>query len=411
MNHMDEDLRCDESPLSLKSDDEDSVIGEPTADDLDDLDIVWSPLFDTTNRQELEILISNMLIKEQDISLLPEVDYSRTKQDETFERDRAIVLQEAVQMEESHFLSPATTSLAISIFDRFFSKYYLDQANRWLIVLALRSAMHIACKVEDKHEPTFEELQDIPMQAITAKFPSAYGAKMEALILNTLDWRTSGINVVWFIDRLLLCIFPVCEELKLIYREALQLVRRSSLEIEFLRYRPSCVAASCIVTIVNQNQELCTAMGVPAHTVESALFQRIGCQVALKQCMKQVEDMLLNLSLLSVNMENVELAAASSGELKSSEKPDKDRYSPVSILDGPYDVPSSTRKKKKKASKSQYAYAHDIPSPPQLVPQGGTFAEPADSMVGVKRPRATVGAIDISHLVGRPSDPGPSNPR
>ncbi|KAK3253940.1 cyclin- protein [Cymbomonas tetramitiformis] len=250
---------------------------------LEEFDCAWRRMLTEPSQEEI---LTNMLHAEGKAHTLPDPDYTWRVQYPSFAVDREILLEETLRVEENLGLSPATTALGINIFDRFCSNFQLPKDENWVTALAMRTSLFIASKIEEQEVPMPHEFQD-HSDGERISFPLHYCRRMEIVILEHLEWRASAVTAVSFLDRLLLLLSPASgDAVKILYINSLCAIRQSFLDVEFLQYRPSCIAAAAIMSLLVFDSDTCCALKWEPSALETKLDQAIGFQASFRRCQR-----------------------------------------------------------------------------------------------------------------------------
>ncbi|KAK1272577.1 Cyclin-D1-1 [Acorus gramineus] len=147
---------------------------------------------------------------------------------------------------------PLTAYLSVNYMDRFLASHRLPEANGWPLQLLSVACVSLAAKMEETMVPS---LLDLQVEGARFIFEPRTIRRMELLLLTALNWRLRSVTPFTFVDFFAHKIGgDGC--LRYLVSRASQIVLLTILEIEFLNYCPSAVAAAAVVCAADGVRDL-----------------------------------------------------------------------------------------------------------------------------------------------------------
>lgn len=144
-----------------------------------------------------------------------------------------------------------TAYLSINYLDRFLSAYELPQGKSWMMQLLAIACLSLAAKVEETQVPLSLDLQVGDSKFL---FESRTVQRMELLVLSTLKWRMRAVTPFSFIDFFLQMINGGNPPSRSSICDSTQLILSTIRGIEFIKFRPSEVAAAVAISVTGETQ-------------------------------------------------------------------------------------------------------------------------------------------------------------
>ncbi|XP_010272024.1 PREDICTED: cyclin-D1-1-like isoform X1 [Nelumbo nucifera] len=151
-----------------------------------------------------------------------------------------------------HF-QPLTAYLSVNYLDRFLSSSRLPQAKGWPLQLLSAACLSLAAKME---EPLVPSLLDLQVEATKFIFEPRTIQRMELLVLSALDWRLRSITPFNFVNYFAYKVDSSGTLIGFLVSRATEIILAIIREINFLKYRPSSVAAGAILCAAKENPNL-----------------------------------------------------------------------------------------------------------------------------------------------------------
>ncbi|KAE8704068.1 Cyclin-D4-1 [Hibiscus syriacus] len=189
---------------------------------------------------------------EKEVEHLPEDDYlKRLKTGDVDLSVRRQALDWVWKASAYYHFGPLSFCLAINYLDRFLEVYDLPRGKTWTVQLLAVACLSIAAKMEETKVPLLVDLQvGEPKFVFEAK--TIY--RMEVLVLATLKWKMHTITPCSFIDYFLSTIcndqYPSSSSMS----RSLQLIINTTKGIDFLKFRPSEIAAAVAISVLGEMQ-------------------------------------------------------------------------------------------------------------------------------------------------------------
>ncbi|XP_057784462.1 cyclin-D5-1-like [Salvia miltiorrhiza] len=130
-----------------------------------------------------------------------------------------------------------TAYLSLFYLDRFLSRRSIDKEKPWAIRLLSIACLSLAAKMEECEAPWLSEYD-----ADEYSFDGEVIQRMELLVLNTLEWKMSGITPFTYLNYFATLF---CFQFRL--NRAVDLILAIMAEINVMDHRPSVVAAAAVL--------------------------------------------------------------------------------------------------------------------------------------------------------------------
>lgn len=200
--------------------------------------------------------ISQTLLEAEDSNsfLYPFPNYMRSHQNDINEKMRVILYNWLVDVHEKWKLSSETLYLTFNLIDRYLGIIYTYREQLQCVGVA---ALLIACKYEEIYFPEITDFSEITDNS----FSKQQILDKELEILSCLEFNVTVPSALRFFE-----VFNV--HIKLDGPEkscALYLIELAAFDYNMLNYRPSLIAASCIMLVVNKDQDLKEKLFMACH--------------------------------------------------------------------------------------------------------------------------------------------------
>ncbi|KAL7584266.1 hypothetical protein Lser_V15G44539 [Lactuca serriola] len=151
----------------------------------------------------------------------------------------------------AHFnFGPLSAYLSVNYLDRFLAVYELPD-KVWMMQLLAVACLSLAAKMEETEVPLILDLQ---MGGSRFVFEAKTIQKMEMLVLTTLKWRMQAVTPFSFIDNFLEKVKDGQPTSKSTILRSTQLILCLMKGMEFLKFRPSEIAAAVAIYVVGSTQ-------------------------------------------------------------------------------------------------------------------------------------------------------------
>ncbi|KAI5054947.1 hypothetical protein GOP47_0030092 [Adiantum capillus-veneris] len=245
-----------------------------------------------------------------------------------------------LKMSELFKFCSYTASLSINYFDRFLSLHQLPSGKAWTLQLLSVACLSLAAKMEEIEVPLLLDLQvgaDLVFEPRTIQ-------RMELLVLSTLDWKMSSITPISYLSYFLRRLDLDSRTKRVLISRVNELVLSSSLEIRFLRFVPSSIAAAATLCAFQETLPLQFAEQrryllcllpyqsqvelMNCYALMMELFSTAQCLLASKEAESSVPQSpvaVLDASFSSNSMSNVTMNCHSCPPISSPSPPKKRR--------------------------------------------------------------------------------------
>ncbi|XP_010272025.1 PREDICTED: cyclin-D1-1-like isoform X2 [Nelumbo nucifera] len=132
-------------------------------------------------------------------------------------------------------------------------EWILKQAKGWPLQLLSAACLSLAAKME---EPLVPSLLDLQVEATKFIFEPRTIQRMELLVLSALDWRLRSITPFNFVNYFAYKVDSSGTLIGFLVSRATEIILAIIREINFLKYRPSSVAAGAILCAAKENPNL-----------------------------------------------------------------------------------------------------------------------------------------------------------
>ncbi|KAJ0744078.1 putative cyclin domain-containing protein [Helianthus annuus] len=154
-----------------------------------------------------------------------------------------------------HF-HPLTAVLSVNYFDRFLSAApaSLEWDNGWKFQLLSVACFSLAAKMEEPEVPLLLDLQVSEPRFV---FEPKSIQKMELWVIEKLNWRLRSVTPFDFIDYFVHKLpQSSCANEHHFYRQCSDLIVKTIRVIDFMRFRPSVIAAAAVVSAAGEGVEI-----------------------------------------------------------------------------------------------------------------------------------------------------------
>ncbi|KAK9136128.1 hypothetical protein Syun_015458 [Stephania yunnanensis] len=193
--------------------------------------------------------------------------------------------REAVDwMEKVHnyyCFGPLSAYLSVSYLDRFLSAYELPRGKNWMMQLLAVACLSLAAKMEETDVPLCLDLQVAESKFI---FEARTIKRMELLVLSTLKWRMQGVTPFSFIDSFLWKINGDQLPPMSMISKSIELTLSIIKSVDYLKFRPSEVAAAVAVSVVGESQILDFDITI-THFIKRVEKERV------MKCVEMIQEM------------------------------------------------------------------------------------------------------------------------
>ncbi|KAL8534075.1 hypothetical protein ACS0TY_010188 [Phlomoides rotata] len=153
-----------------------------------------------------------------------------------------------LKVQRFYGFQPLTAFLSVNYLDRFLYSHHLPKLNGWPLQLLSVACLSLAAKME---EPLVPSLLDLQVEDPKFIFEPKNIQRMELLVLRVLDWRLRSISPLCFLGFFALKIDPTGTYTGFLSSRAKEFILSTIQETSLLEYRPSCIAASAILSAAN----------------------------------------------------------------------------------------------------------------------------------------------------------------
>ncbi|KAH7281923.1 hypothetical protein KP509_35G003500 [Ceratopteris richardii] len=144
--------------------------------------------------------------------------------------------------------SAYTVSLSINYFDRFLSLHQLPTGKAWTLQLLSVTCLSLAAKMEEIDAPLLLDLQvgaDLVFEPRTIQ-------RMELLVLSTLGWKLSSVTPISYTSYFIIRLDSDIRTKQALTLRVNELIFSCALEIRFLRFLPSSIAAAATLCALQE---------------------------------------------------------------------------------------------------------------------------------------------------------------
>ncbi|XP_022725056.1 cyclin-D4-1-like, partial [Durio zibethinus] len=218
---------------------------------------------------------------------MPSTDYLHRCQDRSID---VITRQDSInwilKVHAFYHFSPVTAFLSVNYFDRFLSSHYLPQANGWPFQLLSVACLSLAAKIEESEVPLLLDLQVFEPRFV---FEPKTIQRMELYVMATLNWRLRSVTpfdyLHHFIRKLPSCSTLLPDSFSLVISTSSDLILCTARVIDFLRFRPSTMAAAAALCAAGESFEF------PA---DYAFFHESVNEEMVRSCQQLMEEYLID---------------------------------------------------------------------------------------------------------------------
>ncbi|KAE9615220.1 hypothetical protein Lal_00048267 [Lupinus albus] len=225
------------------------------------------------------------LMVEKECHHLPREDYlNRLSNGDLDLEDRKEAIH-WIQKAGSHFgFGPLCEYLSINYLDRFLSAYELPKDRVWTMQLLAVTCLSLAAKIDETKVPIPLDLQVGESEFV---FESKIIQRMELMVLNTLKWRMQSITPFSFIDYFLCKVNDDQSQIRSSILRSIQLILSTIRGIDFLKFKPSEIAAAVAIYVVGETKTVHTDKAI------SVLIPLVEKESVLK-CVKMLQELSSN---------------------------------------------------------------------------------------------------------------------
>ncbi|KAF3778806.1 Cyclin-D4-1 [Nymphaea thermarum] len=177
---------------------------------------------------------------------LPQSDYLDRYRDRSLDvSSRQNAISYILMVNGYYNFGPVTNYLSINYFDRFLSSHDLPKGKGWPVHLLAVACLSLAAKMEEPEVPNLVDLQIGEPRYI---FEARTIQRMELLVMAKLKWRLWPVTPFSFISHFVKKLDSSSAlSSNRLYSKAVQLILGANRVIDFLGYRPSCIAAAAVL--------------------------------------------------------------------------------------------------------------------------------------------------------------------
>ncbi|CAN6450078.1 unnamed protein product [Victoria cruziana] len=186
---------------------------------------------------------------------LPQCDYLDRLRDRSLDvASRQNAISYILRVNGYYNFGPLTAYLSINYFDRFLSSHDLPNGKGWPVHLLAVACLSLAAKMEEPDVPNLVDLQIGESRFI---FEPRTIQRMELLVMAKLKWRLWPVTPFSFIAHFVKKLdSPSALSSDRLRSKAVQLILTANRAIDFLGYRPSCIAAAAVLCAAADDRSL-----------------------------------------------------------------------------------------------------------------------------------------------------------
>ncbi|PIA56289.1 hypothetical protein AQUCO_00700551v1 [Aquilegia coerulea] len=239
------------------------------------------------------------LMVEKEFDHLPRYDYLKRLQNGDLDLGMRREAVEWISKVHAHYsFGPLSAYLSINYLDRFLSAYELPKGKAWMMQLLAVACLSLAAKMEETEVPMSLDLQVEDSRFV---FEAKTIQRMELLVLSTLNWRMQAITPFSFIDYFLWKLNDSQPPLRLSISQSTDLVLSTFKGIDYLKFRPSEVAAAVAISVLGEN-----------NTIDIEKAASCFNQLVQKERVLKCIEFIRNVSLISESMKGAHSASVPS---------------------------------------------------------------------------------------------------
>ncbi|XAR73467.1 hypothetical protein NMG60_11007440 [Bertholletia excelsa] len=242
-----------------------------------------------TENDRSEPSIDLTLLSDESFGLMVERERGHLPGDDYLRRLRSGELDLSVRKEAIDWIwkayghygfQPSTVCLSMNYFDRFLTVYELPRGKTWPVQLVALACLSIATKMEETTVPLTVDLQVGEPKFV---FEGKTIARMELLVLSTLNWKMHACTSCSFLDYFLRKINDDHQLPPALIARSLQLILTTIKGIDFLEFKPSEIAAAVAISVSGEVQVIDTDKAL-------SYFQHVEKGRVVK-CLQLIQDL------------------------------------------------------------------------------------------------------------------------
>ncbi|KAL8167652.1 hypothetical protein V2J09_009151 [Rumex salicifolius] len=211
----------------------------------------------------------------------------------------------------SHYsFGPLSFCLSMNYLDRFLSLYDLPRAEAWAVQLLAVACLSIAVKMEETDIPPTLELQ---VGSPKFTFQGKTILKMELLVLSMLNWQMNALTPSSFVIYFLSKISDHNPVPRMTMDTAYQLILATIRALDFLRFKPSEVAAAVAISVFGTTEMQTVSIDKVMSSSSASSCIHVE-KIRVMQCIALIKDMSLMSKCNGEESPNAVLQVSNSSE-------------------------------------------------------------------------------------------------